>query len=38
MNIANPIYMEPVEGVEKIPKGRWRLVSPSVTSSDFIII
>lgn len=23
---ANPIYMEPVEGVEAIPKGRWRLV------------
>lgn len=25
LNFANPIYMEPIEGVNHIPKSRWRL-------------
>ena len=24
--VSNPVYMEPVEGVDKIPKSRWKLV------------
>lgn len=24
--VANPVYMEPIDGVEKVPKTRWKLV------------
>jgi NuA3 HAT complex component NTO1 len=27
LSVGNAIYMEPVEGVETIPKNRWKLVS-----------
>jgi hypothetical protein len=27
LGVGNAIYMEPVEGVEQIPKNRWKLVS-----------
>lgn len=26
ITVANPVYMEPVEGAERIPKSRWKLV------------
>lgn len=27
VSLGNQTFMEPVEGVEKVPKGRWKLVS-----------
>lgn len=31
VGVSNSVYMEPIEGVEAIPKSRWKLVSsPSV--------
>lgn len=29
VRLANPAYMEPVDGMELVPKSRWRLVSPA---------
>lgn len=29
LGVGNAIYMEPVDGVESIPKNRWKLVSVS---------
>ena len=26
VGVSNPVYMEPVDGVERIPKSRWKLV------------
>lgn len=27
VSVSNPVYMEPIEGAETIPKSRWKLVS-----------
>jgi len=34
LTVGNAIYMEPVEGVEAVPKNRWKLVSGSSCRSD----
>ena len=33
--VANDVFMEPITGVEKISKPRWRLVSTTLLSSFF---
>jgi len=31
--VSNTVYMEPIDGVENIPKSRWKLVSISLSLS-----
>jgi len=33
--VSNTVYMEPIDGVENIPKSRWKLVRPSSSLSLF---
>jgi len=33
IRVANEVFMEPISGSEKIPKQRWKLVSPSLFDS-----
>jgi NuA3 HAT complex component NTO1 len=34
LQMGNPIYMEPVEGVKYVPKNRWKLVGSSAIFDD----
>jgi hypothetical protein len=36
LGVGNAIYMEPVEGVEQIPKNRWKLVSDTTSGSPVV--
>lgn len=35
VSLGNATFQEPVQDVEKVPKTRWKLVSPSRTHSSF---
>ena len=36
VGVSNSVYMEPIEGVETIPKSRWKLVSETSSHWNFL--